>query len=173
MKPKTRHELEMEGTLLHGVRVPEFFKARCDGCSAGRFKHLGIIAQLSSACYIHDWDITVIPIEVDIDNPSNKKRIKKLRKIADKRLFDNCRLIIGQRGKRPLRRFWLSRGVYLVVRLYGNRSIAPVSEKSERMPVTPDEFTAFVGAFKEGRGELSPWSNIALVNIHTKYRRST
>lgn len=136
MATKTREQLRLEGTELEGIILPDWFKESCDGCSIGKAKHLGVLAELRSACRIHDAEYTIIPIVYEIKT----KPAKKARKRADKRLFRNVKTIIGARGKRPVRKFMLSRIAYGIVRSCGRWAVVPVRKKAERMPRTEAQY---------------------------------
>ena len=140
MPAKTRAQLELEGTLLEGVIVADWFKENCDGCSASIFKKYPTMRQLESACIIHDAEYTFIPVSY----PLKSKGAKNARKLADKRLLRNCKLIIGARGKHPIRRFTLSRAVYYVVRLCGSKAVVPLHKKAYRMPRTTEQLAEFM-----------------------------
>lgn len=165
---KTRQQLRFEGVELEGVIVADWFRLGCDGCSAKIAKNTSIIKELTSGCIVHDAEHTMIPIVC----PIGSKEAKALRKDSDRRLYRNCRTILGARGKRPWRRFWLSRAVYVMVRMFGTQGVTPVSEKAHRMPRTQEQFAEFWGMLKHqyvGVNTRMPYAKIQMELIRCAY----
>lgn len=114
---KTRHVLEMQGILLRGPLVPEWFKLQSDGCSVptGFLRKVLKSSQTRAACYIHDFEYYLI----NICYQPNTLESRNARQMADVSLRWN-RTRIG--------RNWLSgqvfgRWYYRGVRLGGKRAL--------------------------------------------------
>jgi hypothetical protein len=132
---RTRAQLYRDGVLLLGPIVPEWFKERCDNCSApNKLKGKFMVSQLTSACRIHDLRFTMIPY---VFEKGSLRR--EARRHADSEFLENCRVIVGARGAYRVRGFFLTRTVYATVRMFGRWAMKEPNVTGPRMPKTTAE----------------------------------
>lgn len=132
---KTKEQLFAEGTLLRGNIVPDWFKARSDGCSVEPFKgKVGAIGrfinylarlclqadQAKAACFIHDFHYYLVAVQW----PRYSPEWKGARLEADAYLKENRRRV----ARNPLFGLIYSLLYFRAVRVAGRWFVKPLTE---------------------------------------------